>query len=325
MANYLVINLADRSGMGAISSLHAGVSAKHLTTGLTKLIKGSNTTTLVDAFALFDRDLLKQLPRSDPALLALRNQCRAADKIYLATHGIPTDVDHAFANAAGGNPLCTVSQLASFLLAILPQRDKTYRLALVMCYGARSATYRHADLDHQGNIPIADLRTSFAYKLYSRLAQHRNIVLTARTGAVAYDSHSGISRVEDELSIDARIDKELFLRQPNIVPTVNAFKARRDAAAKAGNQAYDAFVQLQEQFEKDPNKVPANPVETDLKHYTDMMRTKKQYQDVMDANTDRAKYGKIFYRLHNGQLTIASKYADQGRPLILYTGPMVYD
>lgn len=321
MSNYVVVNLADRSGMGAISSLHHGISEKQSISGLSSLFK-SNSIDLVDAFPLLDADLLKQLPRTDPALQVLRKKCLESKKIYLATHGLPTDVDHAFAKSTGGAPLCTVDQFAKFVLLMLPERDKVYNLALVMCYGGRTLNYRAANLDHQGNIPIADLRTSFAYKLYSRIAQARNVRMTARTGAVAFDSKTGVSSVEDELSIDARVDKEAFLRQGHIVPTVTAFKSARANAASQGGPALMQFDQLKTAFEKDPNKKATNPVETVLKNYADMMRTKQQYVDIMEANADKTKYGKLVYTFIGGQLSIISKYANNGGSLSLYNGPM---
>lgn len=114
MSSYLVINLADRNGFGPISSLHSGVTAKRTNRGLSKLFKGIDTTNLVNAFDLLDKDLLSQLNRNDPELTDLRSKCDAAKKIYLATHDLPTDVDHAFANAAGGNPLSPPSSWQNF-------------------------------------------------------------------------------------------------------------------------------------------------------------------------------------------------------------------
>ncbi len=322
MANYLIINLADPGGLGAISSLKAGVTAKRARTGLAALVKGVNTTDAVDAFDLLKKDITGQLQRNDPNLLELRTKCQNAKKIYLATHGVPTDVDNAFASATGDVALCNVEQLAKLVLAIFPNKDKQYRLSLVMCYGGRTSNYRAANIDHQGQIPITDIQTSFAYKLYNRIARHRNIRMTARTGAVAYDASTGVSQVEQEASIDARIDKEAFLRQSHIIPAMNAYKARRSAAAAGGNASYDAFTKLQNTFESNPGKVASNAEETDIKAYTDIIRIKQEYQEFMDANTDRAKYGKLVYRYTGGGMTIYSYYADDGKPLLLYSGPM---
>lgn len=323
MSNYLVINLADRSNMGAISSLSNGVTAKRTRTGLSALLKGQNNIETVDAFAMLDDDLLGNLSRSDLRMQALRQKCLQSKKIYLATHGTPTDVDHAFAAAAGGTPLCTAKQLAQFMLAALPKRDKPYNIALVMCYGARTLTYRTAQLDHQGMIPITDLRTSFAYKFYRALIVHRKVRMTARTGAVAYDNNTGVSTVEDELSIDARIDKENFLRQAHIVPAMTAWRGHRGLAAQAGNAQYDQFTRTTERFTNNPTHVPRNAREVDIKAYADVMRMKKAYQDIMDANTDRTKYGKLVYTYQSGQLKIVNKYGNGGRPLTLYNGLLV--
>lgn len=323
MGHYLVINLADRDGMGAISSLHNGVTAKRTRSGISALLKGQNQTHRVDAFDMFDDFVAGNLTRHDNRLQALRAECLRSKKIYLATHGTPTDVDHAFANAAGGQPLATHQQLAQFMLMAMPDRPNPYNLALVMCYGARTLSYLSTQVDHQGHIDIADLRTSFAYKFYRGLVFGRKVRMTARTGAVAFDNNTGVSQVEPELAIDARIAKEQFLRQPHVQPAMNAWRQQRNQAAQGGNATYDAFQQLNQQFQNNPFRAAQNAQQQAVKDYQDIMRTKQQYVDIMDANTDRTKYGKLVYTYQAGQLTIVNKYANNGGALQLYQGLMV--
>lgn len=202
-------------------------------------------------------------------------------------------------------------------------RKDEYNMALVMCYGARTANFRSTALNHQGMIPFNDLRTSFAYKLYSRVARMRRMRMTARTGAVSFDSHTGVSKVEDELSIDARIDKEIFLRRPEIIPGTQAFKQARNLAASNGTPALAEFDRLKTSFEQDPHKLANTAEEIIIKNYTNILRTKQQYSDIMDAHPDSAKYGKLVYTYQNSILTISSSYANNGGRLTLYQGSMV--
>jgi hypothetical protein len=320
MSNYLVINLADKTGIGAISSLKSGITAKQTRSGMAALFSQNNTE-MVNAFAMLEADVAGTLARTDPEVLAIRAKCLQSKKIYFATHGIPTCTDNAYGGATGGAPLCSVDQMAKFLLLILPKRDKEYNLALVMCYGARSATFRSVLLNHQGMIPFSELKTSFAYKLYSQVARHRSVRMTARTGAVAYDAKTGASVVENEASIDARVDKEIFLRSPHIKPAMDAFKSERTAHGKT-REMIEAFTATQKSFEANPTRVPRTAKEIAIKDYVEIMRTKKQYSDIMDANQDIAKYGKLVYAFDGFKISILSKYANNGRSLTLYKGVM---
>ena len=322
MSDFLVINLADRE-IGPIAGLTNGITAKRTRSGLGKLLKGQDHVHRFDAFPLMDDFLVGNLARDDQRLLALRALCQRAKKIYLATHGTPTDTAHAFSAAAGGHPLCTVQQLGDFMLTAMPVRNTEYNLALVMCYGARTLTYRAAQLDHQGMIPIQDLRTSFAYKLFRIILSGRGVRMTARTGAVAFDNATGVSTVEHETSIDARIDKENFLRQPHIRPATQANRQRELQAAQGGNASYDQFQQLSRGFRANPGRVAVTGQERDIKAYQDIMRQKQAYVDIMEANTDRTKYGKLVYTYRAGTLEIVNKYGNGGQPLPLYSGLLV--
>lgn len=320
MSYYVVINLADRDGMGAISKLVEGVGNKRSRSGISKLLKGQNLTERVDAFDMLDDFVAGNLQRNDPRLQALRTQCARSKKIYLATHGTPTDVDHAFANAAGGQPLCTAKQMGDFMLMAMPDRETEYNLALVMCYGARTLNFRATNLDHQGMIPIHDLRSSFAYKLFRRLVAGRKVRMTGRTGAVAFDANTGVSTVEQEVSVDARIDKEAFLRQAHILPATNANRARELQAAQAGNASYDRFQQMSRDYRAQPGRAAHTGQQQDIKAYQEIMRRKQAFVDIMEANNDRTKYGKLVYSYRSGHLKVINKYGNGGQPIALYDG-----
>ncbi|MEZ4473739.1 MAG: hypothetical protein R3F60_23700 [bacterium] len=323
MSRYVVINLADRNGLGAISSLFAGVTARRRRGQFASLFLARHQVELIDAFDMLDDDLQGTLRRSDQRAVAVRNRLLGAKKIYLATHGIATDVDNCFASAAGGVALCDFRQLARFMLALLPVRDTPYNLALVMCYGARTQTYRTTQLDQQGMVPVQELRTSFAYKFFRELSRHRKLRMTARTGAVAFDAQTGRSTVEQEIAVEAAIDKEAFLRQQHVVPASQAWRQANVQAAAGGNQTFDAFQQLNAQFKNNPNRPAQNQGEQVIKDYQDIIRQKEAYIAIMDANLPQAKYGKIVYTLNGGTLSIVNKYANNGGSMLLYQGLMI--
>ena len=131
--------------------------------------------------------------------------------------------------------------------------------------------------------------------------------------------------VEQEISIDARIDKETLLRQPHVVPTTNANRQLERQAAQGGNDSYDAFRNLSNDFRANPGRVANTPDEQTIKDYQDIIRDKQTYIDIMDANTDKAKYGKLVFTYQSGTLTIVNKYGVQGGlapNTVLYQGPM---
>lgn len=318
MGTFIIINLADPSGMGAISSLTTGVTAKRRRTGIKKKIFGQNTVETIDAFDLLDKDLRGVLKNED--VEELREKCRVAKKIYLATHGTATDTEHAFAAASGGTSLCTYRQLGKFILKIFPIRSKTYNLGLIMCYGGRTSNYLTVNLDHQGQIPANSLKTSFAYKFFREICTYRKVRMTARTGAVAFNSQTGQSMVEQEVSIDARVQKEEFLRGPDITPKVEAWQAERKKHGMITTD-WDTWQALNKKF-KDSSTLPAqNDLERIIKDYQDIIRTKMIYQDVMETNQDLAKYGKIVYIYDSYGLTIVNKY---GKPPDIPPGYILY-
>jgi hypothetical protein len=84
------------------------------------------------------------------------------------------------------------------LFLLLPIRPEPYTVSRIMCLGARSATHHRRDVDHQSIIPIAHLRTSFAYRLFRTMCFARPLRLTARTGKTSHESVPGANLVEHE-------------------------------------------------------------------------------------------------------------------------------
>lgn len=266
------------------------------------------------------------LTRSDPELLRVRSMCNTATKIMLCLHGLHNDVQSGFANdTLNHTPMAAVasySDLAELTLTFLPARDKTYNLALIMCYGARSENFR---LNHEGMIAPGDLKTSFAYKFYRRICVFRNVRMTARTGATGFDEETGRSTVESEASVQARADKEDYMRLLATQNAINDYVALKDSYTKAAHGGSElraqAWLVMDGRFRANPDLVAGNPDEAKVRAYHQVLKKKKEYEDTM-TDQDRTKYGKYVYTYSSKDgLTIFSKYPKPG--VVLYNGALL--
>lgn len=323
--NFVVLNLAERDGnTGPVACVEQGLKRKYpVRSGIKKKMYGQNSVEVVYLFDLIDRFKAGTLKRSE--LNGVRQKCAGATKIMICIHGTPTDTDHGFEKSSGGAPLCDWKQLGKFIAKLFPARGTVYKVALIMCYGARTSDYRAEDLDHQGMISGEKLKSSFAYKFFRKICVLGNVRMTARTGAVAFDPMTGMSAVEQELSIDARIDKEDYLRGEDIVPTEQSY-AQLKKGIKDDN-SYKAWVAMEEKFKDDPKAKAKTKDEIIVKNHWGIMRTKRQHQDIMDAHPDKQKYGKLLYAYDPQHgLTIINKYANapgMKSNQVLYQGPLL--
>ena len=332
----VILNLADPGGIGPVSRVKSGLQAKQ---------RARATVTVGDAvvpvFELFEelRDVDKRTVSDELAAAAVA--CDQADKIFLCTHGLANDTEHAFAKASGGQALATWAEFGKLLAKLLPSTDKHYNIALVMCYGARTDTYRSSDLDHTGQIPASMLKTSFAYKLFKYLCQqNRSIRMTARTGAVGFDDKTGKSSVEQEAAIDISLDKEEYLRAAKTQKIIDDWKAFKDEATAAGKAAqaagkteipakYKKWSAANDKFRSTPDKSTglfASDVEKAGKSYHQVIAQKNAMEQRKAKYQDLAKYGKLVYSKSPAGITISSKYGNQkdiGPGTVLYSGPML--
>jgi hypothetical protein len=335
MGKLVILNLADPEGIGPVSRVKSGLQGKQKARAVTV---GDD---VVPIFEMFDE--LKNVGslKASNELKDVAIACDQADKIYLCTHGLANDTEHAFAKASGGAALATWSEIGKLIGKLLPSTDKTYNIALVMCYGARSDTYRSSDLDHTGQIPASMLKTSFAYKLFKYLCeQNRNIRMTARTGAVGFDDKTGKSSVEQEAAIDIALDKEEFLRSPKTQRVIDEWKAFKDEANAAGKAAHDAgktgmpsttkkWMAADQKFRSNPDKSTglfASDVDKAGKAYHQVIARKNAMEQTKSQYQDLGKYGKLVYSKNAAGISIVSKYGNQkdiGPGTVLYTGPLL--
>jgi hypothetical protein len=332
----VILNLADPGGIGPVSRVKSGLEAKQRT---------RPTVTVGDAvvpvFELFEDLRNVDSRKVSDELAAAAVACDQADKIFLCTHGLANDTEHAFAKASGGEALATWAEFGKLLAKLLPSSDKRYNIALVMCYGARTDTYRSSDLDHTGQIPASMLKTSFAYKLFKYLCEkNRKIRMTARTGAVGFDSKTGKSSVEQEAAIDISLDKEEFLRSARTDKIIKDWKAFKDAATAAGMAAqaagkteipskYKKWSAADQKFRSNPDKATglfASDVEKSGKAYHQVIAQKNALEQRKAQYQDLGKYGKLVYSKSPDGIMIISKYGNQkdiGPGTVLYSGPLL--
>jgi hypothetical protein len=336
MSKLVILNLADPKGIGPVSRVKTGLEAKQKTRA--SITVGDEIVPIYDLLEeVATAGSLKMSDELKEAALA----CEQASKIYLCTHGLANDTEHAFAKASGGGALGTWEDFGKLLGKLLSSTSKQYNIALVMCYGARTDTYRSTDLDHTGMIPVSMLKTSFAYKLFKHLAgQQRKVRMTARTGAVQFDDKTGVSSVQQEAQIDIALDKEEYLRSAKVQKTIDEWKKFKDeqlAAYKvslgAGKTSEPSLVKkfnaADKKFRDNPDAstgIFASGVVKAGKAYHQVIAKKNAFEQQKSQYKDLEKYGKIVYSNTTTGVTIVSKYGNQkdiGPGTVLYSGPLL--
>jgi hypothetical protein len=327
MSQYIVLNFEDKitdTQKGAADSTILGLKGRYEVIkkpkGISSLFHSKHAVTehrCVDAGPPIGFT-------TDAARLAgIRVACSGAKKIYLVMHGDPRTTDICYTNSvpatAGVVPLASPTQLAAFLAPLLLGTNE-YRLALIMCYGARCKDYRSANVNHQGMIPQTDLVTSFAYRLYHALVHGHAIKasMSAVTGKIAHDSTTGNALVEVEEMIDLNMEfsEANSAKLASMKAAVGTPKPldQQDATYKANYGRWstsDEGVALSKRVKDAQNArntmIPTLPAEK--------------------RSGSMHKYGKIEYRLKGTTLKIWSKYGDSATALAagtaLYSGPLL--
>jgi len=329
MPGYVILNFEDPIGnySGALQASISGIGVKGN-------VKGHQVQTF-DCVELIRRYITGQpTPITAQDLTALDAACASADKIYVVIHGDPRRGTVGLTTDM--RQLCTAAQLAVFLLRIIPVRPVQYTISMIMCYGARSATWQHALVDHQGKIPAQELATSFAYKVFKEICTLRNVRLTARTGRVNHNAQSGVVYVEEDLAIDEYIamddyNKDIIANRAQREAPVDA--AKTQFLLNGGNlQQWTAMV---DRHRLNPNAPAVGPQEAVIKPYVAWLYHGKQATvDAYDAawgqagNMERAKYGKLVYTYTGGKLKVENKYGNPHEKKIkagyvLYSGPLL--
>ena len=326
MANIVVLDLADKEGGTPVQKTVDTLKQKFpQRTGIKKVFCGQGN--VVEKFDLFD--LLAGFngngAMSAAQLTRVQQSCRQANKIFLCIHGKHNDTESGFASLTLGGAmtnLTTWQQLANFMILLMPERFEPYNLALIMCYGARTEHFR---LNQQGDLPADEIKSSFAYKFFSKICVARKIRMTARTGAVQMDPSTGHSMVESEESVNAHADQEDFLRareEEAVFDNIKDLKARMTTkAGGASEESAQRWMALEARYKATPDAAANTDEERIIKTYQQAVRRKKEYQAIMDGNPDKTKFGKIVYTYSDNVLIIRCKYPEPG--VNLYSGPLL--
>lgn len=162
----------------------------------------------------------------------IQNLCQGATKVMLSIHGPMTSVNYGLIRSTlGNNPDEHVSyqQLSNLILSLfLP--NVLYNFTLVMCFGARSSSYR---LDHQ-DLDLIDWTDSFAYKLFQLISPNRSVRMTARTGELSFNVVSGVSEVQTEVAIQGTLDNQAISQEAEVMQSIAWWNQNRNTFVNAG-------------------------------------------------------------------------------------------
>jgi hypothetical protein len=338
MPHYVMLNFED-ADPGAAPGLVTGVKGKNVLTvaGIGSAAAGTARIYHNRALArstwykrkeavyygcqeILQRDQANTLAEGD--LDNIRKDCRSAKTIAFIIHGQPGETEHGFATTSA--PLCTWKELGSLALLLLPP-GKSYNIALIMCYGGRS---ENARIDHRGQIPDIDLKTSFAYKFFRRICRKRQVQMTARTGAVSNDgSLNHTVEKEEQVFLVLKTQKAMAKRALNKV-TMDAQKNQLFLKSKLSpqvfNQQFDVALM---QFVNNPQYAPQNAMETFAQRYIIYSPYMRQYLTNTfnpDDLGNTHKYGKLIYTYDGHELRIIARYdTGNGPNYELYRGRLL--
>lgn len=290
----------------------------------------SNQVFHYSGIELIRKDALKSLSRTD--VDAVRSDIAKAKKVYIIMHGSPDVTDHGFTNSQAK---ITWQQLSNLALLLFPKRSARYYISLIMCYGARTNNFK---ANHLGQMSASDIKTSFAYKFFRALCVHRNIELTACTGAVSTDAMSGENNVESEEWVCAVLDITDYKKDKPSRDTLQQnldLTKTRYLLAEGGN--LEGWKSLYTAFGLDKNKKGFTQTERDIENfhrrtthtYAGLKAQKDRATTVHGGKSNLNKYGRIRYVYDGaGALTIINKYGDPtdpaiGEDFVMYRGPLL--
>ncbi|OYX68635.1 MAG: hypothetical protein B7Y95_20030 [Rhizobiales bacterium 32-66-11] len=324
----IFLNLADMEPTGLVQKSAHNLAQKFVPRTcmqrFTQLIFGDVVVDVVNLFELLDHrraaadPLLSLQVRQenriayDTQMAQIREACRTARKILLGAHGSHKNTETLMKGLGwemGSGHAGTYDELALMTAEFLVP-EQSYKLALIICYAARSEQFRK---DHEGVLDETDIKSSLAYKFYKLLCAHTraNVVMTARTGAVQF-MEDGSSYVETEEGVRAVIELEDLARELD-APVVR--QKYQDMMEHYGqNGKIKEFYALEEHMSL-PHTHATTEHEKVLKDRWRIDNVSRRKQDILPSR----KYGKFIYRRErDGNVTVYRKY---GELEPLYHGP----
>jgi hypothetical protein len=326
------LNLADMHEHGLAQQSVAALGRKYPRySWLYETVYGANQIQQVDLFRLLRHErnpppvrcLQDLMPHvwALAAKFALLEMLWNADKIMLGVHGRFDDTDQGFAGLGWGQghgPIGSVDEFAD-LFGDLLVPGHTYKVALIVCFGARSRHYRK---DHYGGLTDQDIKSSFAFKFYKRIYRRANVTMTARTGSVGFDSQTGRSLVQTEAAVQADIEFAEIQGAQRTRTVADRYTRLGEQLANAPNQQGGlSFPEMDELFRDDPMRPPQSTEQSIVKDYANIRTRLNALTEI--KGTDRTKYGKFVYTSQGDRIQVYRKYDAQGQPVMtqLFDGP----
>lgn len=335
------LNLADRDQCGLAAKSTKSLAKKYPSQGfVTELLYGANRIYRVDLFGMLALHRNPSLANVEPSgvdpvrpqllgghasflpaiareQLAISMLCGTANTIMLGVHGQVDDTEQGFAGLGWDQGTGVVGNWTEFadLTSSFLLPSKSYKLALIVCFGARSSEFRK---DHDKALLESDIKSSFAYKFYSRICTKADITMTARTGSVGFNDQSGVSEVQTESGVLAEIEYEELQRANQTKDIADAYEKlqQKECVNVEGRNRFRAW-----QTNMEAGKEPVNPEERVIKRYLEL----KQRINLLTGQKaeDRPKYGKFVYTYKNGMVTVYRKYEDGKKTMsVLYQGQL---
>jgi hypothetical protein len=268
----------------------------------------------------------------------IKTKVAAAEKVMLSVHGPMKEVDHALIRDPSGGPgeQVTYQDLGRFLLELF-ESTKCHNFTLVTCFAARSSAY---NADHQ-NLALVDWTDSFAYKLFNELCPAREVRMTARTGELSFNTVSGSSEVQTELSVQGTLDNESIRAEEAVAKSqkwwsenVGRLTTMKGSPSEsfainltiANNQTTPAQKLHDLRQLRLNHGLPSTSVDKQkcLEYLDNLIRLTEA--SSRQADPVKGKYGKLIYRyIHGYGICIFAKYPTPTMVYPVQHGPVVVD
>jgi len=326
------LNLADKHDQGLAKTTVDSLRKKYpkLENWFTQFLWEVNRVDLVDLFTLLDEmrnpNAINKRSYGGRWALAehltektnIKTLCTNADKIMLGAHGHYDDRDSGYAGMGWEQGSGLIGSYKDFakLVATFLNPNRRYKIALIVCFAARSADYKK---DHDGKLNVDDIKSSFAYKFFAELVKQSSteLTLTARTGAVSFDTSTGKSLVQTEAAVAADIADAELQKADETKRLADAYNDLSRTLGESGK--IGEFYAMEEAMVK----VDANPVSKAEQIIYDYHRLKARITALESQKSKNAgKYGKFVYRSENGTAKVYRKYDKDKKAELLWEGKL---
>ena len=330
MAHIVFLNMADDLHVDGHKAVEA-LRIKHPAQGGGFFRKAKEQVVEVEMVPFYRA--WKQNTHTAKELNKIRDAISSAQKVMISVHGPMDAVDHALIRdpQGGAGEQVTFQELGRLLLDLMAP-NVYHNLTLVTCFAARSSDYA---ADHQQLLTI-DWTDSFAYKVFNEICHTREVRMTARTGELSFNTVSGASEVQSELSIEGTIDNRTIQAEAAVGQSqtwwtqnigrlmgLNLYSPFVVSLTLASNQATPAAkLQALRDLRLNPNLPPGGAETPHCLAYLDAL-IRLTEASGRQADPVQGKYGKMVYRFMHGMgICIFAKYPN---PVMVHPVPGLAD